>query len=62
MVRFLYEIKTRHLRVASGERCMQKKITYFFSAFFVQDFFGAAFLVSFLTSLSCCSRRSISFS
>ena len=29
MVRFLYEIKTRHLRVASGERCMQNKITYF---------------------------------
>lgn len=45
MVRFLYEIKTRHLRVASGERCMQNKIAYFlFLCFLCAGFLWSCFL------------------
>ena len=48
-----WRLKGKYLRVCGSN---------YFSAFLAQDFLGADFLTSFLASLSCFSRRSISFS
>ncbi len=48
-----WRLKEKYLRVCGSN---------YFSAFLAQDFLGADFLTSFLASLSCFSRRSISFS